>query len=570
MQLKIFKNLLTHLSHLLLFNKISLFYYTLRHLKAIQIRYQVWYRIRRFWRNLTRFQYPLTIPAESISLQLIPWIEKPITFFTPHFTFLNQTKKYGFKETEPAKINWNEPNYDKLWAYNLNYMDYLLQPGMDITTATQLISHYIHDLPYNKTGLDSYPIALRGINWIKFFSANKIKRTDYDNSLYAQYCILNDTLEYHLLGNHLLENGFSLLFGAYYFNDQKLFKKANKIITNELNEQILKDGGHFELSPMYHQIILDRLLDCVNMTQNNNCFRAQKVLLFLMQDKARQMIRWINTMTFSNGLIPLLNDSASGIAPMTIKLNEYAVRLALFNIDQISLIQSKSCQTCLNASGYRMFNNSNYECIIDVGQVGPAYQPGHAHADTFSFVLYLNNEPLIVDPGISTYENNATRLMERSTSMHNTVTVKNHNSSQVWSSFRVAQRAEVTILQEKANCIFAKHNGYRNLGTTHFRNWKFSENSIEINDRLKGKIDKGVAHFILQQEIKPDKNGHNIQTKSGNLIFENVQNIRLIQIQLPTGYNKFSDSWKIEIDFIGWLITTIKWEDQVISPIQII
>ena len=26
-------------------------------------------------------------------------------------------------------------------------------------------------------------------------------------------------IEYHLLGNHLLENAFSLLFGAYYFQD---------------------------------------------------------------------------------------------------------------------------------------------------------------------------------------------------------------------------------------------------------------------------------------------------------------------------------------------------------------
>ncbi len=53
----------------------------------------------------------------------------------------------------------------------------------------------------------------------------------------------------------------------------------------------------------------------------------------------------------------------------------------------------------------------------------PSYQPGHAHADTFNFVLNIHNEPLIVDTGISTYEANETRLKERGTAAHNTVTV---------------------------------------------------------------------------------------------------------------------------------------------------
>ena len=81
--------------------------------------------------------------------------------------------------------------------------------------------------------------------------------------------ILLDNLEYHLLGNHLLENGFSLLFGAYYFQDENLYKKAKEILEKELNEQILDDGAHFELSPMYHQLMLFRVLDCINLVKHN-------------------------------------------------------------------------------------------------------------------------------------------------------------------------------------------------------------------------------------------------------------------------------------------------------------
>mgnify|MGYP000647957824 CR=1 FL=1 len=90
----------------------------------------------------------------------------------------------------------------------------------------------------------------------------------------AQYVRLTDSLEYHLMGNHLLENAFSLLFRAYYFRNNQLFDTAKKILKTELSEQFLDDGGHFERSPMYHQIMLFRMLDCWNLTENNSAFKS--------------------------------------------------------------------------------------------------------------------------------------------------------------------------------------------------------------------------------------------------------------------------------------------------------
>ena len=87
-------------------------------------------------------------------------------------------------------------------------------------------------------------------------------------SLYAQYMRLLDNIEYHLMGNHLLENGFSLLFGGVYFGDARFCRKAEEILREELAEQILPDGGHYERSPMYHQIILGRVLDCINLLKS--------------------------------------------------------------------------------------------------------------------------------------------------------------------------------------------------------------------------------------------------------------------------------------------------------------
>src|SRR5690606_30037047 len=114
--------------------------------------------------------------------------------------------------------------------------------------------------------------------------------------LYNHYQILYHNLEYHLLGNHLLENGFSLFFAAYYFKDDKLYKKSFKILKIELKEQILSDGAHFELSPMYHQILLHRLLDCVNLVLLNP-YKDNDLIAFL-KEKAIMMLSWLQAVTY--------------------------------------------------------------------------------------------------------------------------------------------------------------------------------------------------------------------------------------------------------------------------------
>ena len=74
---------------------------------------------------------------------------------------------------------------------------------------------------------------------IKYFKEkfNRKRPIEIDKTLNNHYRILFANLEYHLLGNHLLENAFSLLFGAYYFKNEKLYNKSKKILTpvSEIN-----------------------------------------------------------------------------------------------------------------------------------------------------------------------------------------------------------------------------------------------------------------------------------------------------------------------------------------------
>lgn len=432
----------------------------------------------------------------------------------------------------------------------------MLQLNMEKERGIRLMHDFVQKLNNKSTGLEPYPNSLRGINWIKFLTKHGIHNQEIDNSLFAQYRILLDNPEYLLLGNHLLENGFSLLFGAFYYKDLRLYDKAKDIIETELNEQILDDGGHFELSPMYHQIILDRVFDCINLLQNNKLFDGQESLLIFMKEKSEKMLQWINCMTFSNGNIPLFNDAATGIAPSSQQLNDYAIRLGITSEKVIPQIHLNFSDSFLKESGYRRFNGSNYECIIDVGQIGPDYQPGHAHADTFNFELYLHGKPIIVDTGISTYEKNERRQSERSTLSHNTVQVNSFNSSEVWSGFRVARRAMVIFLEENSTEITAIHDGYSHLGLFHSRTFAISGDVLKIIDTITGKNQvPSIARIHLHPDVRFQKIDNSISIDGLKIEFLGQDSICFSDYLYAAQYNTLIPSIVVEITFYRQLIS---------------
>lgn len=460
---------------------------TVKFLKYKQIKYRFYYIVRKKIRSVLGYSYAPFFDIKNYLLTLQSSIYSYCSYDENNFIFLNNT--YDFSE----RIDWNYSKYGKLWTYNLTYFDYLGQKDMHQDVAIKLMYDFIENINIVKDGLEPFPISLRGMNWIKYITANNVNDKIINDSLYAQYIILMDNLEYHLLGNHLLENGFSLLFGAYYFQDNGFYVKAEQILREELKEQILSDGAHFELSPMYHQIMLFRVLDCINLVENNSW--KEKELLPLLQKKAEVMLGWLEIMTFKNGDIPLLNDSTNGIAPTTKALFDYAKRL------NIAPRQQK-----LGESGYRKISNDKYECIIDVGNIGPDYIPGHAHADTFNFVLYVDEKPFIVDTGLSTYETNERRTLERSTSAHNTVEIESRSQSNVWGGFRVAERAYVLSVEESNTQIKATHDGYKkSLGVLHERIFNFEHDSIRIIDNiLSDKSHKAVARLHFHPNVNEE------------------------------------------------------------------
>lgn len=515
--------------------------HTVKYLKVKQICYRFYYRLRKM---VYEPDYSKTFPKTTASLVWkndLLYSESYLGHQT--FSFLNIEHKFS------NSVDWNIDQYGKLWTYQLNYFDFLNQKSIAPTEGLRLILDYINNDPGLKDGKDPYPIALRAINWIKFLSRNEVSDDTINLTLFHHYQILRHHLEYHLMGNHLLENGFSLFFGACFFKDNRLFNAARKLLKTELAEQILIDGGHFERSPMYHQLLLHRLLDGLNLSKINH-WPADRELVEFLEQKAIAMLSWLSAIAYKNGDIPLVKDSAFDIALSPDVLFGYARSLGL-----------SWQKSTLSDSGYRKLDTEKYELFMDTGSVGPAYQPGHAHADTFSFELRVNQNPVFVDPGVSTYEDNVIRQRERSTAYHNTVTVKNMNSSQVWGSFRVAKRAKVKGIKDESHWVSAKHDGFKSVNISHQRTFQMNKDVLLIEDLLEGPPISGKAHFHLHPdcEIRMNQDSSIIFLGNCSIHFEGATEIAQENYEYPLGFNKRVPAQKITVAFDQRLSSEIKF-----------
>ena len=526
--------------------KIKRYYHTIRFLKIQQLIYLLRNRTKKHLAFRHNRSHKTMIYKPGNTLQLASFIVKPTSFSGKNtFTFLNLDADFA---------GWEDKRQGALWLYNLNYMDFLLQKNITFEEASYWINSFIEVLPLNRPGMEPYPTALRGINWIKCISryrelipAQELQK--WDSSLYSQYLCLYGNLEYHLLGNHLLENAYSLLWGGLYFQEGKFYEKAVWLLTQELNEQILPDGAHYELSPMYHEILLDRLLDCINALKYNERFEGQEYVISFLEEKARLMLSWLNAIIYKDGTIPLLNDSAYGIAPTSKELFAYAKRLDL----QWSVHKLKE-------SGYRKFVSGPFEMVLDVGNIGPDYIPGHAHADTFNYELRIDGRPFVVDSGISTYEKNERRQYERETRAHNTVLVNGKSSSEVWGGFRVAQRAKITGLKEDKYCITACHNGFRESGVEHQRIFNMNDKEIMICDSLlpiSGK--NGINLIHLHPDIRIiSVNNDSIKTNLAIFNFYGTDEIWIEDCEIAFEYNKRVATKRIGIAFTNQMQYTMR------------
>ncbi len=455
------------------------------------------------------------------------------------FSFLNQEVTFD----SPTAIDWNYAANGKLWTYNLNYFEFL--QGMNPDDGLALLRSWLAGAASHKDGWEPYPTSLRLVSWIRFFVETGLSMpVDVADALEAQYRTLWRKIEFHLGGNHLLENAIALSYTAAFLNDQDGQLKAWELLASELEEQYLPDGAHFELSGMYHLVLLDRLLTLWHGLQTFPAPAASPKKAALLQNSLERQLGWLQAFATPAGRYAHFNDSTDGIAPDVAATLNRARKLGLLPI-----------ATKLKESGYRRWATDHLDVWIDAAAIGPAYIPGHAHADNLTFVLDLNEVPCIVDPAISTYEKNARRAWERSSEAHNTVTIGGQNSSDVWGGFRVGKRAQTTIFEEKPYLLSAGHNGY---GFPVRRTWQLTDQQLTISDALpKGK--EGIARLHFDHRCYLNLKNDHLVVNDQLRISWSAGTTRLLPYEQATGWNHLEPAQLLEVTFTDLLKTEITY-----------
>jgi uncharacterized heparinase superfamily protein len=406
---------------------------------------------------------------------------------------------------------WSDQSQNRLWQYNLHYLDDLdARDGAMLSEARcAVIEDWIsNNPPAAGAGWEPYPLSLRIVNLVKFASATTICPDHWRSSLAMQSQSLSQQIEWSLRANHLFENGKALVFAGSWFEGssaQEWLRTGLRIVDNECKEQFLSDGGHFELSPMYHGTMVWNLCDLVNLAETS----GMPELL----DRApawRELIyrglNWYAAMTHPDGAIAFFNDAAFGIAPDLAAVTEYAAALGITAVEKQDGSIPRAVK--LESSGYlRIELGARSAAIIDIARIGPDYQPGHAHADTLSFELSLFGRRVLVNSGTSTYARGALRDAQRGTGAHNTVIVDNRNSSDTWAGFRVGRRATPSLLCAESRGdrveVLASHDGYCRLlvGARHVRQWIWTVSSVVVSDEIQGRFGCASALYHLHPDV---------------------------------------------------------------------
>ena len=446
------------------------------------------------------------------------------------FTFLNRHASLKRNRTDQNswQINWFPDDVTQLWTYNLHYFDYAAGLAQGYTKHNSqaayvvfrnLVNSWIDSCPPPlKIAWDPYPISLRVSNWIKAYThfeaalaQDEEFATRLRNSLYAQTKFLSEHLEYHVMGNHLIENGRTLLIAGLFFQDadaKRWRTQGSQILWVELEKQFLADGANYERSPMYHQIMLALYAEVVDLIDEYHAMTQEQVATAAQLDFGRERVaamrQWLATMLHPDQKIALYNDSAFGIAKPP------SVQLGAEQVEQNSLV--KDGFDPWPESGYFAFRDKAKKnfLLADFGPLGPSDQPGHAHCDALSYELSVGGERMIVDSGVGNYYGDPDwRLYYRSTRAHNTVVVDNAEQSEIWSRFRVAQRAEAVDVhsqqEDRLAYVVGSHSGYRRLpGQVEHRRWIcwVDQSFWIVCDRLTGQGDHVAESLIhLHPEI---------------------------------------------------------------------
>jgi hypothetical protein len=262
---------------------------------------------------------------------------------------------------------------------------------------------------------------------------------------------------------------------------------GRRVLLDEMDRQILADGGHVERSTHYQRYTLDfYLLATLTARHAGDRDAARR-----FEDAAGRLADFTRTIAGADGRLPLLGDDDGGMLwPMAGRScndvrDSLAVAAAVLNRpglaawgvpEEVHWIAGPRTREVIpypiTAAGSRLLRETGYfvaraaddHAVLDVGPHG-FRNAGHAHADALSMTLSIDGRPLLIDPGTGTYTMDAAlRDRMRSTASHNTVTLDDRPQSIPAGPFHWQSATDARVVacttSPALDAIEAVHDGY--------------------------------------------------------------------------------------------------------------
>jgi uncharacterized heparinase superfamily protein len=383
-----------------------------------------------------------------------------------------------------ASADWEAADAPLLWRFHLYYWDWAWalageHRGPDAQGAFTAIWESWHAavVPGRGAAWRPYPAALRAWSFCGIYR-QLVRGSRIEDPFLAELAahagFLRRNLETDVGGNHLIKNLKALAGLAVFFGDEALLARTLRRLRRQLTVQVLPDGGHYERAPAYHCQVLGDLIDIADLLRAAGHDEPAS-----LPEAIAAMRGWLGMVLTPRGDVPLLNDGfpvsqglVAGITPAAPLGGPLQV---------------------LPETGLARATVGGCHVLADIGPPCPRELPAHAHADTLSCVVHVDEEPLLIDTGSSTYAPGTARDRERSTAAHNTLEVDCRDSTEVWGAFRAGRRARVLGISASADAdavqVEAAHDGYRNLPgrPRHHRRWSLRAHELRVDDTVTGR-----------------------------------------------------------------------------------
>jgi len=322
-----------------------------------------------------------------------------------------------------------------------------------------------------------------------FASGDDSFRQAVVNSTAAQLNHLNRAWRVEAVGANRITALKGLIYGALCLGGRELVERRLALLEEEMERQILADGGQVERSPGKLLAVLRDLLE-IRAALGSAQYEVPEALQQAI-DRMAPMLRYLRG---GDGALARFNGS-SGEDPLILS----AV------LEQASPRGKPAARA--PATGFERISAGKLTALVDAGAPPESPFDQGTHAGTLSLEVTVGRERLIVNCGAAPCDGARWQLAERATAAHSTVTINDRNSSELLRNGRIGGRAaRVTTETDNAGgatLLDMSHDGYlRSDGITHRRRIFLSDEGGDLRgeDTLVG---RGGVPFAVRFHLHP-------------------------------------------------------------------